>query len=183
MNPRNAIPHAKATATSGSGTGRPWRPSDPLSRRAVLGLPLALVGAAPAWAAGRVTLTAARDLRVEAKAAFDKGQVLVVMASLDGCPFCIQVRDAFLGPLRDERGQAIVQVDLRKRVALRGFDGEMTTHDAQTQAWKISVTPTVLFFGPDGRELAPRLVGAYLPDFYGAYLDDRLLAARKALGA
>jgi hypothetical protein len=47
--------------------------------------------------------------------------------------------------------------------------------------WQISVTPTVLFFGPGGKEVAERLEGASLPDFYGAYLDQRLEKGRLAL--
>ena len=43
------------------------------------------------------------------------------------------------------------------------------------------IAPTVLFFGRDAVELVPRLTGGYLPDFYGAYLDQRLETARKAL--
>jgi hypothetical protein len=43
------------------------------------------------------------------------------------------------------------------------------------------VTPTLLFFGPGGREVAERMEGGYLPDFYGSYLDDRLAKARTQL--
>ena len=37
------------------------------------------------------------------------------------------------------------------------------------------------FLGPRGDEIAERLVGAGVPDFYGAYFDQRLVTARKAL--
>jgi hypothetical protein len=43
------------------------------------------------------------------------------------------------------------------------------------------LAPTVLFFGSQGREVAARLKGAYLPDFYGAYLDEQLAIARQAV--
>lgn len=39
----------------------------------------------------------------------------------------------------------------------------------------------MLFFGRGGVEVAERLTGGYIPDFYGAYLDERLAQARKAL--
>ena len=35
---------------------------------------------------------------------------------------------------------------------------------------------------PADKEIAPRLEGASIPDFYGAYLDDRLRTARRDLG-
>ena len=141
-----------------------------------------LAPTADCWAAeGRVSLAPARDLPAEVNQAQRAGHPLIVLVSLEGCPFCRQVRDAFLGPLRDDRGYQVVQVDLRRRTPVRDFQGELTTHDALTNAWKISVAPTVLFLGSKGRELAGRLVGAYLPDFYGAYLEERIDTARKAL--
>ena len=43
------------------------------------------------------------------------------------------------------------------------------------------MAPTVLFFGRGGTEIAKRMVGGMLADFYGAYLDQRIATARKAL--
>ena len=75
-----------------------------------------------------------------------------------------------------------IQLDTRDRSSnLQGFDGSMTTPADQTGAWKARFTPTVLFLGPDGKELAERLVGIAVPDFYGEYLDERLRQARARL--
>lgn len=64
---------------------------------------------------------------------------------------------------------------------LLDFDGKASTHEQLVRAWQVKTAPTVLFFGREGRELAPRLVGGSLSDFYGAYLDERLAQARAAL--
>ena len=45
----------------------------------------------------------------------------------------------------------------------------------------MTVAPTLLFLGPKGEELAERLVGGSIPDFYGAYLEQRLEQARVRL--
>lgn len=45
------------------------------------------------------------------------------------------------------------------------------------------MTPTVLLLGRQGQALAERLVGVAVPDFDGAYLDERLATARQALAA
>lgn len=140
-----------------------------------------MVPAAPA-ATGHGGLPLAVSLRDELAAALRQGQSLVVMVSLEGCPFCQAVRRSNLGPMHRE-GLPVVQVDWRTQRALADFTGAAATHDAMAARWKIEVAPTVLFFGPQGREVAERLKGAMLPDFYGGYLDARLAAARKAVAA
>lgn len=108
-------------------------------------------------------------------------QPLVVMVSLQRCPFCHVVRESYLYPLVAS-GLQVVQVDMRDNRALLDFDGTTVTHDVWVRKQNIKLAPTVLFFGLQGREVASRLKGAYLPDFYGAYLDEQLTAARRAVG-
>ena len=109
-------------------------------------------------------------------------QPLVVMVSLHGCSFCKVVRENYLHPLRDV-GLQIVQIDMRNSRAIVDFDGTSSTQDAWVRKYGIKLAPTVLFFGSQGREVAARLKGAYLPDFYGAYLDEQLLVARQTVAA
>lgn len=125
-------------------------------------------------------LPAARSLPDELAAALRRGQPLVVMVSLEGCPFCRVARQSHLAPMHREGG-AIVQVDMRTTQPVRDFDGKMVTHDALVQRWRVSVAPTLLFIGPGGKEVAERMEGAYQPDFYGPYLEDRLDKARVAI--
>ena len=133
----------------------------------------------PAAAQGRVELARAQDLPRELALALASGRPLVVMVSLEGCPFCRDVRDAHLGPLRDTQGQPVVQLDMRSTRAVTALDGTPTTHGALTRSLGASVAPVVLFIGPGGREVAPRLSG-YMADFYGAYLDERMATALRA---
>lgn len=126
------------------------------------------------------SLPAAQSLPDELARALQKKQPLIVMASLDGCVFCRQARQSHLSPMH-KAGTVIVQVDLRSPQPVLDFAGKLTTHDQLSRLWKISITPTLLFFGPGGKEVAERMEGAYLPDFYGPYLDDRLAQGRKSL--
>ena len=122
------------------------------------------------------------SLRGAAQAAAARGEPLVVMTTLAGCPYCEIVRNHYLLPMRREGKVHAVQLDVRDRSGnLQGFDGQMTTPADQARAWKARFTPTVMFYGPDGRELAERLVGIAVPDFYGEYLEARLAEARKKL--
>ena len=76
----------------------------------------------------------------------------------------------------------VVQLDLASRQAVLDFDAKATTHDQLLRRWGIRIAPTVLFFGRRRPRGAPRLVGASIPDFYGAYLDQRLRIARRGIG-
>jgi thioredoxin-related protein len=141
------------------------------------------LAAAPVWAqSGRAVaaLPAAQSLPDELARALQNKQPLIVMVSLDGCAFCHRARQSHLAPLHRD-GVAIVQVDMRNPQPVLDFAGQLTTHDQLTRLWKISIAPTLLFFGPGGKEVAERMEGAYQPDFYGPYLEDRMAQGRKAL--
>ena len=140
---------------------------------------LGLVLPAMARAADR-PLPAPESLPQELSRALQRGEPMVVMVSLHGCPFCKVVRESYLWPLRDA-GVPVVQVDMRERRTLLGFDGRLLSHDEWVRQHAVRLAPTVLFFGPDAQEVAPRLKGAYLPDFYNAYLEDNLASARRAV--
>ena len=134
----------------------------------------------PAHSQNRVVLPSATDLPQALAQALAQGQPLVVMVSLDNCPYCRQVRQSHLGPMW-RGGQVVVQIDMQHKETLTDWDGQTRSHGDWVKNRRISVAPTVLFFGPDGREVADRLEGASLPDFYGAYLDQRLAQARQRL--
>jgi thioredoxin-related protein len=122
------------------------------------------------------------SLRGAAQAAVARGEPLVVMTTLAGCPYCDVVRNHHLLPMLRAGQVVAVQIDVRDRTSnLQGFAGDTTTPADQARAWKARFAPTVMFFGPDGRELAERLVGVAVPDFYGEYLQERLNEARRKL--
>lgn len=122
------------------------------------------------------------SLRGSALAAVARGEPLVVMTTLAGCPYCDLVRNHHLLPMLRQGQLHAVQLDVRDRTSnLQGFDGSMTTPAEQAKAWKARFAPTVLFLGAKGEDLAERLVGVAVPDFYGEYLDARLQQARARL--
>jgi hypothetical protein len=159
---------------------------DGLSRRRLVQAAAGLAGFA-GWGLGAgaqastPTLWLSASLKDELAEALKMQQPLVVMVSLEGCPFCKVARQNYLVPLHQEQGVHVTQVDMRSDRAVTDFEGKRVTHDVMSRAWKIRIAPTVLFFGRGGVEVAERLVGGYIPDFYGAYLDERLQQARAAV--
>ena len=138
-----------------------------------------------AWAQAKDTaLPVPASLPQAALAAKAKGEPLVLLISLPGCVYCEQVRRSYLLPMRADKGVGLQAWQLNvsdTTTTLIGFDGHRTTAAKQATAWKATFTPTVLFIGSNGQELAERLVGIAVPDFYGAYLDQRLATARQSV--
>nr|WP_316641294.1 hypothetical protein [uncultured Roseateles sp.] len=116
-----------------------------------------------------------------AEQAAAEGQPLLLLAGLPGCRFCEELRRSHLLPGLKAGALHAVQLDLRNPALLTDFDGQRRSQDAVLRRLGARFAPSVLFLGPKGRALAEPLVGALLPDFYAAYLDERLAIARKTL--
>jgi len=141
------------------------------------------------------------------------GRPIVALFSIPGCPWCEAIRREQLHGLareQDTRGIRVVEFDMNDE---RPFDAasepnpgaartaavaastpsrDIATHgqsirEAQSaaglaRALAVRIAPTVVFLGPRG-ELAERLVGYGSPDFFSAYLEDRIERSRAALAS
>lgn len=121
------------------------------------------------------------SLQSELAGALAARQPLLVMVSLHGCAWCRLVRENYLAPMREQDGLHAVQIDMKSDRVTVTPSGTQITHDALIRELGVKVAPTVLFFGADGKEVAERLVGG-APDFYSAYLDQRLKQAQRVMG-
>ena len=124
-------------------------------------------------------LALAADLAADSRSATSQGIPLLVLFSLPGCPYCEDVRRSFLLPmLAEPTPRALIrQIDIESKQAVIDFKGRTTSHASFATEAKASFTPVVAFYGPGGEELADRLIGAMLPDFYGIYLDQAISGA------
>ena len=122
------------------------------------------------------------SLRAAAQAARARREPVVVMVTLRGCAFCDVVRTNYLGPMFRRGEVYAVQVNmLDRRTALQTFTGETTTPYAQAREWRARIAPTLLFMDYEGREIAERLEGMTVADFYGQYLSQRIEEARRVV--
>ena len=121
------------------------------------------------------------DLAQVSRAAAQGGQPLVLMVSLPGCPWCELLRRNYLTPLRAQGLPAFEFMVNDRSNALRDFQGKNTLPAALASQWKVSITPTLLFFNAQGQEIAPRIEGVASADFIGAVIDERLASARERI--
>jgi len=92
---------------------------------------------------------------------------LVLFVSMKGCGWCDLLRtDVFQHLARDREKEGVLVF-------------ETPQGGVELQRYRIAMVPTVLFLGPQGTEVAERLIG-YSRDFYTAYLSDRIAQARKS---
>jgi hypothetical protein len=126
-------------------------------------------------------LPESKSLIAEIAQALKTSKPLIVLVSLDNCPFCKISRENYLIPLSREQSLQVVQVNLGHATAIIDSQGNRTTQAALINTWQIKAAPTLLFLGKNGQEIAPRLVGGSTSDFYGAYLQERIDQAIRSL--
>lgn len=149
---------------------------------------LATEGPAVAPVGGTVAASPAGAFWTPLQEGARRGEVTVVLFSLQGCGLCEAVRREQLQPLARARLPGYRSVDLDLADARAFADARRhPERDASSQALArrldVRVAPTLVFLGPAGEELAERLVGYGSRDFYGAYLEARIAQARERLAA
>ena len=120
-------------------------------------------------------LQAAHDLSADARLLRERRVPLMVLYSRADCAWCERARREYLVPLANDRASAervlMRQIDLDSSAPLIDFSGRATTHSRFATAQHAQLTPTLMFYGPDGRQVAGAIVGFLLADFYAAHID------------
>ena len=126
----------------------------------------------------------AKDLKTTANQAPQK--VVVLYFTAEYCMYCQALDRDVLGPVMRSGDYAETANFLRVQhdepeTKLTDFDGNEVSNRDLIQRYKVDVTPTLIFLGPNGHEVASSLVGFLTVDFYGAYLDQSLENGRAYL--
>ncbi len=119
----------------------------------------------------------ASDLSGELKQAACKGKPLVLMFGSSECPYCSVVRSLYMEPLpADKRYRDIVvrELEIDSDSPVKDFSGKLTTMRELADSYGVYLVPTVIVFGPGGKQAGKEIVGISNEDFYGFYLDDAL---------
>ncbi len=121
-----------------------------------------------------VRVSLSTNLQADAAIAKARGVPLLLMFSLDNCPYCMVVQEEFLDPMqrnRDYDSKVLMRILKMDEAYITDFDGQRIAVDDLTLRYGAAVAPTVVLLDHQGRMLTERLLGITTPDFYGGYLD------------
>jgi thioredoxin-related protein len=128
----------------------------------------------------------AANLAADGKAAHSARQPIVILYSRNLCTWCDKARREHLNAMASQAAKApdgalFRQIDLDTDAPLIDFSGRKTSHRDFARGHNVKMTPTLMFFANDGRELAPAIVGYRLPEFYGTLIEDAIEDSRNQL--
>ena len=132
-------------------------------------------------------LIEAKDFSADAVLARQGKMPILLLVSQDYCPFCIQIKKEILGPMiasGDYQNRLLIReifINLGSRVG--DFKGNELDSSTFALAYKVYLTPTLLFLGPDGNELTERIVGIQTPEMFFFYVERAIEAAIAAFPA
>jgi hypothetical protein len=153
-------------------------------KRMALALPAALAPAALlAQPRAQVALPHIEDLRRDVAQMRRGGVPLLLFFSMDGCPFCIEVRRNYLAPrLADQPGGLLIrEVEITSRRSFTGLDGAPVTEADFAGRFGVRRVPVVQMVDADLAPLGRPLVGIDAAGFYESYLVSTIEAAQKAM--
>ena len=127
------------------------------------------------------------DLAALGRTAGRRRLPIVLLVSRSDCSYCMVIKDEVLNPMMKSREYddlaLIGELMLDAVEPLRWFDGERGIRDELASRFEADVTPTLLFLGPNGTELAPRIRGINTVELFGFYVDRAIGTARTRMGS
>ena len=127
------------------------------------------------------------DLAALGRTAERRRLPIVLLVSRSDCSYCMVIKDEVLNPMMKsgeyDHHALIGELMLDAAEPLRWFDGEQGIRDKLASRFAADVTPTLLFLGPDGTELAPRIRGINTVELFGFYVDRAIGTARTRMGS
>ena len=113
----------------------------------------------------------------------EQGRFSVVLFSQPDCEFCAEVREHYLRPmlLAHPRQMTVAEANIELTAPIRDWSGKDVPQRDFARLEGARFAPTVMFLDGQGKPVADPIVGLS-KDYFGAYLEQRLQIARKAVG-
>ena len=195
------LPHRQAAFPRRDGQLFGWGAHyfDMLNRVKSLACALLLTLAAFLLPSAALAIEPARDLAADAAAvrtgvrpgeqtagtASKSGRPILLFVTQPGCPYCDRARRQYLRHMAKDP-QYVSRVLMREvsiAAHLKDFDGHRISGQELATRYAIRLFPTIVLVDEAGRLIAPPLIGFTVPDFYAAYVEDRIATAEKTLTA
>lgn len=116
----------------------------------------------------------AENLAQDADIARDKNKPIVFFVTAEHCPYCEQLREEYFQFSPSDERFILRELELDEYHDVIDFSGSKSNHQLLADRYNISLTPTVAFVGPDGKELTDSIVGVLTMDFYNHYFEKAL---------
>ncbi len=106
---------------------------------------------------------------------------IVLFVTASDCHYCELLRENLFQFLPTDPRFILRELVMDSRSALQGFNGENSSHAELAKRYQVNFSPTVLFVGPNGKQISDPLVGVLTLDYYRYYFEQNLAKAAKLL--
>ena len=130
-------------------------------------------------------ITLAHNLHEDGKRVIDNKSPILLLFTAEYCHYCDEVKASVFNLIvadpayRDRMLLREVRIDAN--LYLVGFGGDVTSHRSFSKTRGIRIVPTLEFLDGAGTPISPPLVGAGIPDYYGAYVDNGIEQSLRTL--
>jgi thioredoxin-related protein len=132
-------------------------------------------GDADAADSSHTPIIEATDLAADAAIARKEEKIILLLISQHNCPYCAVIKKQVLLPMNSS-GEYDDKLIIRELfidlgTSVRSFQGETRKSRDFAYGYDVTLTPTLLFLGPNGEELTDRRVGVGNMEYYHYLLD------------
>lgn len=146
---------------------------------------LAAVGAVAANDESSVVVPEMTDFTSIAVRSAGEGVPVMMYFSARSCDYCERLEDNILKPMimsGEDHGRVIInKVMLDGDTEVRDFQGAKISTSDLASHYGVKVTPTLVFTDKKGHPLTRNLVGYNGSEFFAAYMDEAIDAAKKQI--
>jgi len=126
-----------------------------------------------------------RDMYASQQIASARQMPVMIMFAAEECPYCEILESEVLRPMLisgDYGGKVLIRKFMIDHDAkIRDFDGKMIDSSDFPDRYNVFVTPTLVFLGYDGQELAETIIGVNTLELFAGRVDDAILESLNTL--
>ncbi len=123
-------------------------------------------------------LRRSHDLQALGQLARAENKKILLLVSLEDCPWCEKLKEEVLNPMRKagdfSDALIIAEIGMDAGEMLQDFDGQGIDGSVWASKRGIYTSPTLLFLDADGKEQVKRMLGYNSADLFPYYLEESI---------